>query len=187
MLGKSEEAVCSVAECGRPSRTKGLCCMHYTRLYRHGDTSVVLRVHRYSADARCSVTSCKNKPTDSGLCGMHGQRVRRYGDPNYVTTHEEFQTKCRMAQLKRFSTAKGYRRLYGRHEHRVVAEAMLGRPLVKGEIVHHKDGNKRNNAPENLEVMTQSQHITVHLKEAHATHFCPSCGHRHIPKKNDRT
>jgi hypothetical protein len=47
--------------------------------------------------------------------------------------------------------------------HRVVAEQMLNRPLAKGEIVHHKDGDKWNNSPENLEIMSQSEHIKLHL------------------------
>jgi hypothetical protein len=57
---------------------------------------------------------------------------------------------------------RSYRKRGGRHEHRAVAEAMLGRPLRPGEIVHHKDGDRLNNAPENLEVITQGAHIRHH-------------------------
>lgn len=57
---------------------------------------------------------------------------------------------------------RAYRKLNGRHEHRVVAEGALGRPLARGEVVHHIDGDKRNNAPENLEVITQGEHMRRH-------------------------
>lgn len=57
----------------------------------------------------------------------------------------------------------GYIKRNRRHEHRSVAEQILGRPLRRGEIVHHKDGLKRNNAPENLEVIpSQAEHARRH-------------------------
>ena len=55
-----------------------------------------------------------------------------------------------------------YKKVMGRHEHRWVMELKLGRPLAKGEIVHHVDGNSWNNHPDNLEVMSQSDHCKVH-------------------------
>lgn len=47
-------------------------------------------------------------------------------------------------------------------EHRLVMESVLGRYLTASEIVHHKDGNTTNNAPENLEVMTRGEHNRRH-------------------------
>lgn len=61
---------------------------------------------------------------------------------------------------------KTYRKLHGRHEHRVVAEQMLGRPLTSSEVVHHRDGNKRNNDPANLEVLpSRAEHSRHHTQE----------------------
>jgi hypothetical protein len=114
----------------------------------------------------CNIEGC-SKPVDShGMCGMHSQRMRRYGDPHYVTPEQQRRANNREAQLARFDSVKPttYRKRNGRHEHRVVAEQMLGRALKPGEIVHHIDGNKHNNDPSNLEVMTQSQHVYEHIQ-----------------------
>lgn len=58
-----------------------------------------------------------------------------------------------------------YPKVFGKHVHRVLAEEILGRPLKKGEVVHHKDGNRQNNSLDNLEVLSsQSEHFSLHLK-----------------------
>lgn len=50
------------------------------------------------------------------------------------------------------------------YEHRVVAEAKFGRRLQGGEQVHHKDGNKQNNDPDNIEILTIAEHRFEHRK-----------------------
>lgn len=61
-------------------------------------------------------------------------------------------------QMKR--TKGKYRQ---KHLHRVVAEQLLGRPLEKGEVVHHIDRNKKNCSPDNIEVCSsQSDHCKIH-------------------------
>jgi hypothetical protein len=49
------------------------------------------------------------------------------------------------------------------YEHIIVAETKLGRPLAKGEVVHHIDMDKANNHPDNLQVFaSQSEHARHH-------------------------
>lgn len=61
----------------------------------------------------------------------------------------------------------GYRAIHveGRKvlEHRHVMELSLGRRLVPGEVVHHRDGNRSNNEIKNLElVASHSAHVSSH-------------------------
>lgn len=47
-------------------------------------------------------------------------------------------------------------------EHRLVMELYLGRYLTNKEVIHHIDGNTMNNEIDNLEIMTQSKHVSNH-------------------------
>ena len=76
----------------------------------------------------------------------------------------EVRRKLRSAHLGK-GLQKTYEKTYGVHTHRVLAEKMIGRKLKKGEVVHHIDGNHRNNSPENLMVLkNQKEHAELHAK-----------------------
>lgn len=47
-------------------------------------------------------------------------------------------------------------------QHRLVMEDKLGRPLIKGEHVHHMDHCPTNNDPNNLEAMSRADHLKLH-------------------------
>jgi hypothetical protein len=118
-----------------------------------------------------------------------GDRVSVMGLPTrYLSGHEpQYQEGENSPYFKgtNQTTSRGYVRIYRPEhpraaedgyvlEHIVVMEKKLGRPLYKhgpgknhadDEIVHHKDEDKGNNDPDNLELMTHSEHIAFHRQE----------------------
>lgn len=60
--------------------------------------------------------------------------------------------------------------------HREVMERRLGRPLLSSELVHHKDEDKRNNDPDNLEVTNRVKHGQHHAVRQTVRLVCVQCG-----------
>ena len=64
-------------------------------------------------------------------------------------------------------------------EHRYVMTQEMGRELLHDEVVHHKDENKQNNEPDNLEIRDDSDHKAEHSSrthdEKHTVLICPMC------------
>ena len=77
------------------------------------------------------------------------------------------------------TTRDGYRVVYKNGvkdlEHRVIAEKMLGRPLESDEVVHHIDGNRSNNAINNLVVMKRNEHDKMKEGAMRYFHTGPEC------------
>mgnify|MGYP001947746002 FL=1 len=113
----------------------------------------------------------KSQMSETPVCGLKCNRLyasvrmaemNKELNPTRMTL--ETRTKLRKSKIK--SDAKSYPKYFGVHEHRLVAAKKLGRPLKKGEVVHHMDHDKRNNHPENLKVFeSQAEHARWHKNE----------------------
>lgn len=108
---------------------------------------------RISNDPRSKNKFC------SSICALGAVRTKKH--------QIEAGKKGALTNILRYrgTGVRGYVRENGENQHRVVMERKIGRKLRKGEIVHHKDGDKKNNSIRNLQLLkNQSEHIKLHLK-----------------------
>ena len=81
--------------------------------------------------------------------------------------------------------------------HRIIMENHLGRILDTNEVVHHKNGDKKDNNIFNLELMTVNEHCSHHANEKGQTMCeikCPQCekifslprNQTHVVKKKNK-
>lgn len=112
----------------------------------------------------CS-TKCKNEWNSKRF-----SEFNKHENPmNYPgrTIEERVEMRQRMLDFNQENNKeiKTYNKYLGEQEHRRIARLKLCRELFPNEVVHHIDGDIHNNKPNNLLVMTRSEHSRLHIKE----------------------
>lgn len=152
---------CNQKECSDPTWARGMCSIHYRRHLRGADMDAPKR-HSNKGEA-CTADSCRKRAANKGLCTSHHYRRTMGMDINYPPIRRQ----ARGEWGHWFINGSGYvlrqRKLKGQNkverqlQHRVVMEERLGRPLLKHENVHHRNGIRHDNRLENLELWSTSQ------------------------------
>jgi len=156
------EGLCRLGDCPEAIRWQkwGLCARHYSRLKK-----------RQQKVADAEFPSSLLNPTYSPVrtCSSDGcTRTLRFGDKYCGPCMVEIKPDVVLGGYGWRSGIKdeGYRILWrytpeGKQisilEHRLVAEMALGRALLSTENVHHINGVRDDNRPENLEIWSCSQ------------------------------
>jgi hypothetical protein len=149
--------------------------MHRLRQVRRGSTKIVLSSGPHKRLAVCSVEGCEKDAVARHLCSTHYRRWSIHGDPSVNRLAEAAARRASLdwrdpedvAQIPWRPEGQGYvvgtwpehpnANVRGVVAHHVaVMAAVLGRPLTKGETVHHKYGVRHDNRPENLELWVKA-------------------------------
>jgi hypothetical protein len=80
----------------------------------------------------------------------------------YKVEHYEHKTYFENGYIVEFHN--GYNKKGNVKQHRRIMEDFLGRKLSENEVVHHINGDKTDNRIENLQVMTRSEHSSLHRR-----------------------
>lgn len=127
---------------------------------------------------KCSVEGCGNEVKQKNMCSKHYTRLYRHGDVNY-----EWRRSNGMGSIRKDGYVQTFHDGKDQLEHKAVVEKALGKPLPKGSVIHHIDGNRLNNSSNNLVVcQSHGYHSMLHrrMRAFKATgnannRFCECC------------
>ena len=134
--------------------------MHWKRWQSNGDPSIT---QSNPLPDECVIEDCDRKPAARGMCHKHWQRWKKHGDPHFVAERSVAPVGTVTTDkdgYKHLKTAEGWK-----PEHRWVIEQKLGRELIPGENVHHKNGVRDDNRLENLELWVRQQPAGQRVKD----------------------
>ena len=126
---------------------RGYCQKHYEARRRNGEFN----------GRKCRVEGCDRYGTTRYMCQSHYSQSLRGEEVRPLSLGEvwgEWRINFK-GYVDRRGTFSGVRRT--QLQHRVVMEEHLGRPLLRCEEVHHKNGDRADNRLENLEVWNTRQ------------------------------
>lgn len=82
-----------------------------------------------------------------------------YGRRSYSGRNRSLSTRTNSSGYQQFKDKRTGRWVL---THRRVAEKMVGGKIYPGREVHHIDGDKSNNRPSNLTVLSSARHRRIH-------------------------
>lgn len=142
-----EPKICLIDDCTEPRRSAKWCAKHYIRWKRWGDPLGAAP----AAPPRnmCTVEGC-GRATRARLgthCRLHAQRLRKHGT---VGSPERLTREAGSGSINSDGYVMHSVGGIKDYEHRLVMAKTLGRPLESWEHVHHVNGIRADNRPENL-------------------------------------
>jgi len=143
---------CSFHGCGKDAVALGYCSAHWKQNHKCKELTPILK--QPAKGGQCSFDGCDRQVGRHGLCRRH--RSQQLANGVLKPIRKKTRADGTGTINKDGYVSIGSNGLY-ELEHRLVMAGLLGRPLYPNENVHHINGVKDDNSPENLELWVTSQ------------------------------